>query len=222
MNNNSSSSGLFITFEGGEGTGKTTQIQKLKNTLEDKEGLSVIVTREPGGCDEAEKIRELLVQRDGGDWSAISECLLLYAGRYEHVNKVIKPALEAGKIVISDRFSDSTMAYQGYGRGLSKDTISSIHRLVLGQFEPDISFIFDMDVQTGLMRAEKRLASDLSHEDRFERMDIEFHENLRRGFIDIAENCPDRCHVINADRDIEEIAQDIFRITREKIGRHVI
>lgn len=177
--------GLFITFEGGEGSGKSTQIRLLKEYLE-QSGHGVILTREPGGTPEAEKIRDLLVQRDGGAWSAEEECLLLYAARKGHVERVIKPAIAAGKIVLCDRFSDSTMAYQGYGHGLSHAFIDNLDRLVLGGFKPDMTFMLDIAPEVGLARSERRLvsAADGSKEqteDRFERLDFSFHKKTAAG-----------------------------------------
>ena len=147
----SRSAGLFITLEGGEGTGKSTQIKYLKTYCENQ-GHEVVLTREPGGTPEAEKIRDLLVQRDGGQWTPMAEVMLLYAARSLNYTNLIKPALEAGKIVISDRFSDSTRAYQGYGHGLPLDKIEEIDQAVLEGFKPDITFIMDLPVHTGLAR----------------------------------------------------------------------
>ena len=174
--------GFFISVEGGEGSGKTTQIDLLVETLQ-KQGYDVVETREPGGTAEAERIRDLLVQRDGGDWSAMAEILLLFAARTMHIEKRLKPALNDGKIIICDRFTDSTIAYQGYGRGEDIDKIRQIEKLSIGDFEPDLTFILDIDVKTGLERSNKRLAEDdkaEQTEDRFERLDITFHEKLRR------------------------------------------
>lgn len=212
--------GLFITFEGGEGSGKTTQINKIAGKLADK-NIKVITTREPGGTPEAEKIRELLVQRDGGDWPPMAECLLLYAARAMHVEQVIRPALKKGKVVISDRFFDSTLAYQGYGRGLDTDTIKKLNTLILGDFRPDITFILDVDPQEGIRRSGRRLAAEKMKiqqtEDRFENLGLEFHQKLRQGFLDIAEQNPERCHVINALDDVDRIAAQVEKIVMGKI-----
>ena len=142
-----SGNGLFITLEGGEGSGKTTQIEKLAATLK-KQGQEGVTTREPGGTPEAEKIRELLVNRDGGNWSPIAEILLFFAARVTHVEKLIKPALTEGKIVICDRFTDSTRAYQSYGHNIDPDLIESFVQLSLGGFEPDLTFILDLDLES--------------------------------------------------------------------------
>ncbi|MGH1457200.1 MAG: dTMP kinase [Alphaproteobacteria bacterium] len=210
---------LFISLEGGEGAGKTTQINRLADFLT-AQGHRVLTTREPGGTKEAESIRNLLVQRDGGDWDAMAEVLLLYAARVMHINKVIKPALADGKIVICDRFSDSTMAYQGYGRGLDKDKITEIERITIDGFKPDLTLILDLGVRDGLARSNKRLSGQKGYEqteDRFERMDLEFHENLRAGFLDIAKQEPMRCSVINAAQSVDLMASDIQNIVAQKL-----
>ncbi len=196
----------FITFEGGEGAGKTTQIKRLAEFLE-AQGCDVVLTREPGGTPEAESIRDLVVQREGGDWDALSELLLFSAARCEHVSKLIKPSLAAGKTVICDRFSDSTLAYQGYGHGLDLDVIRHIDVIARGGIAPDLTFVLDIDVKVGLSRSRDRLAGDT--EDRFERLDIKFHERLRAGFLDIASMEPDRCRVLNASQDIDTLFSEI-------------
>ncbi len=212
------SKGLFISFEGGEGAGKTTQINYLIDAVKDA-GYEVVSTREPGGTAEAESIRNLLVKRDGGDWNAMAEVLLLFAARSMHVEKVIKPALEKGQIVICDRFTDSTVAYQGYGHGLDIDKINSIADISIDSFSPDLTFIMDIDVRAGLKRSISRLSDEQSSEDRFERLDISFHEKLRAGFLDIALKDNDRCFVINADQDIDNISVEIKNIALERLNR---
>jgi dTMP kinase len=204
---------MFISFEGGEGSGKTTQIQRLKTFFENK-GQSVITTREPGGTIEAEKIRELLVQRDGGDWTPTAEALLFFTARHMHVETKIKPALADGKIVICDRFTDSTIAYQGYGHRFDLTVLNQIQQVSIGDFEPDKTFILDIDVRDGLTRAGKRMEGDDdgSTEDRFERMDLSFHENLRQGYLTIAGQNPNRCVVIDANQSIEDVHSDIISI----------
>ena len=201
---------MFITFEGGEGSGKTTQIQLLKNYFEGQ-GRDVITTREPGGTIEAEKIRDLLVQRDGGDWTPTAEALLFFTARHMHVETLIKPALAEGRIVICDRFTDSTIAYQGYGHGFDLDVLKHIQQVAIGDFQPDKTFILDIDVKDGLLRAGKRMEGDDSAEteDRFERMDLSFHENLRQGYLAIAKDNPERCIIINAAQGVDDVARDI-------------
>lgn len=208
---------LFITFEGGEGAGKTTQIRLLSAALE-KEGHSVTATREPGGTPEAEAIRGLLVNRGGGAWSPVAECLLFFAARTMHVERLIKPALAAGKTVISDRFADSTTAYQSYGHGLDPSVTEQVYRLALGDFAPDLTFVLDLPPEEGLKRAGKRLAASGSDEDRFERLDLDFHRRLRQGYLEIAAKNPDRCLVVDAGRGEREIAAEIFAAVKRKQG----
>lgn len=211
--------GFFITLEGGEGTGKSTQISLLADFLREQ-GYDVVTTREPGGTPEAEKIRELLVHRDGGDWTPMAECLLFFTARHMHVETLIKPALAAGKIVISDRFTDSTRAYQSYGHNvLSPEMIETVKNIAIGDFEPDLTFILDIDVKTGLRRAGRRLDEDGSGEDRFEQLDLSFHKRLREGYLKIAAQHSRRCRVINADRTIEEIAEDMRDMTMQGMER---
>lgn len=213
--------GLFITFEGGEGSGKTTQINRLSSTLSQL-GYKVLTTREPGGTPEGEKIRDLIVQRDAGNWVPMAEVLLLFAARIMHVSKVIKPALEEGKIVICDRFADSTTAYQGYGHGVDQHVLDEINTIAMGHFKPDITFILDIDPEVGLQRSDRRLAAEQfqvkQREDRYEQLDIEFHKRLRRGFLDIAQKEPDRCHILDGSQDIDTVSKQIADIVRGKVG----
>ncbi len=212
--------GLFITLEGGEGSGKTTQIKRMQAALE-KAGRHVVVTREPGGTPEAEKIRALLVQRDGGQWTPMAECLLLFAARTMHVETLIKPALAEGKIVISDRFTDSTRAYQGYGHGMDFNKIESLNKIAIDGFKPDLTFILDLPVRTGLARAGKRMNRDGSAEDRFERLEIGFHEQMRQGYLDVAKHDPDRCVVVDAEQGIDDVTAAIMARLKEKVGHAV-
>lgn len=210
------SKGLFVTFEGGEGSGKTTQVKMLADYLQES-GREVVLTREPGGTGEAEKIRNLLVQSDGGNWAAIEECLLLFAARAHHVRTLIIPALLQGKIVICDRFTDSTMAYQGYGLGLDLERIEQINKVVLKNFAPNITFLLDIPADQGLARSKKRLQDEGSSEDKYESFDREFHEKLRRGFLDLARSNPNRMHVINATEGIKPIHNSIIRILEGRL-----
>ncbi|MGE4314360.1 MAG: dTMP kinase [Pseudobdellovibrionaceae bacterium] len=191
---------LFITFEGGEGAGKTTQIKRLAAALEGQ-GKPCLLTREPGGTPEGAKLRALLVERDGGQWSKEAETLLFFADRQLHVERVIKPALQAGQTVICDRFTDSTRAYQGYGHRQGTDLIETLVASVLNGFEPDITFLLDIDPKVGLTRAGKRMAGDGGTEDRFENLDLSFHERLRDGFLDLAAKNTHRFRVIDAAQD---------------------
>ncbi|PCI37019.1 MAG: dTMP kinase [Rhodospirillaceae bacterium] len=196
--------GKFITLEGGEGAGKSTQITLLKEALE-SQGLTVLVTREPGGTPGGEDIRNLLVKGDTLKWEPLTEALLNYSARHEHLEKVILPALEQGTWVLCDRFSDSTMAYQGYGHSMNREVIRRLHRLVVGDFYPNLTLILDMPVAEGL----KRAASRGEGEDRYERMGQDFHDRLRDGFLDIAKKDPGRCVIVDATGDVGTVAMVI-------------
>lgn len=209
-------SGTFITFEGGEGTGKTTQIKRLAGHLR-LLGLDVVTTREPGGAPGADSIRSLLVSGATDKWDPLSECLLLFAARREHLVKTVWPAMEQGAYVLCDRFADSTMAYQGYGHYVPKSFIQRLYEVVVGDFAPDLTLILDMDVRVGLRRANTRNADTASREDRFERMDLAFHERLRAGFLEIAQNAPERCAVIDADNTPEAIADQIRSVVDTRL-----
>jgi dTMP kinase len=205
--------GRFITLEGGEGSGKSTQLKRLVAALEAK-GIAALATREPGGSPGAEEIRALLVNGAPGRWDAITETLLVYAARADHVGRTIGPALQAEKWVICDRFADSTYAYQGAGRGLARETIRRIDSIVLDDFKPDFTLILDIGVETGLKRAGQRGAK----ESRFENFDRDFHERLRQAFIEIGKRHPDRCTIIDAARSEDEVAAAIWAAVARRFG----
>ena len=205
----------FITFEGGEGSGKSTQVKMLLDYLTQK-GIDFIKTREPGGSEDAEEIRKVLLSGKKDKWDSISEILLFSAARRNHLTKLIWPALESGKWVISDRFLDSTMAYQGYGRAdglLNKSEIEAMYHLVAGDFRPDLTFILDIDPREGLKRAFAR-----GDNNRMEDMDLSFHENLRNAYLDIAKQEPNRCVVIDATQSPEEIHKQIVLTLESKFN----
>jgi dTMP kinase len=204
--------GRFVTFEGGEGAGKTTQLKLLSEGLQST-GLSVLQTREPGGSAGAEEIRGLLVEGDPGRWDAISEALLHFAARRDHIEKTIKPALARGAWVLCDRFADSTMAYQGYGHGLERETIEAIQQLAIGAFKPDLTLILDVPVDGGLARAAGRAAET----SRYERMDVEFHERVRQGFLEVARRQPERCVVIEAQAGITAVQDALRRAIADRL-----
>lgn len=205
--------GKFISFEGGEGSGKSTQLRRLAATLGAR-GIACVTTREPGGCPGAEEIRRLLVVGGVGRWRPMSEALLNYAARIEHVAQTIQPALARGEWVLSDRFADSTMAYQGYGHGLGPEPIARLHQLTLGDLRPDLTLIFDIPVEEGLARARARGGN----EDRYERMGKAFHERLRAGFLEIARTEPKRCAVIDAIGDVETVADRVVAEVTARLG----
>ncbi len=207
--------GLFITFEGGEGTGKSTQIRLLAEYLE-KAGHSVVLTREPGGSTGAEEIRSLLLKGTTDKWDKMTEILLFTAARRDHLIKKIWPALEQGSVVLSDRFADSTLAYQGYGYGYDAETVKNIqtlYQLIAKDFKPDLTFVLDIDPIIGLKRSLDRSGNT---EVRFEGMDIQFHKNLREAFLTMAKQEPTRYRVINAAQSIERVHQDIIQAYQEK------
>ena len=197
--------GLFITFEGGEGTGKSTQVRRLADYFR-AQGRAVVETREPGGTPAGEALRNLLVTGEVGRWSAEAEAMLNAAARSVHVRDVIAPALAQGDVVISDRFIDSTRAYQGYAGGCSLDLINSLEKAAIGDCRPNLTFVLDLDAALGLARAKAR--GD-GMEDRYERKGLAFHEKLRAGFLAIAKAEPKRCAVIDASLDIESVASAI-------------
>ncbi|MAO54357.1 MAG: dTMP kinase [Rhodospirillaceae bacterium] len=205
--------GKFITFEGGEGGGKSTQLALLAKVLEDA-GIEVVTTREPGGTSGAEEIRDLLVRGTTDRWAPLAEVLLHFAARIDHVEKVIQPALETGAWVLCDRFTDSTMAYQGGGHGLGFDRIRELHHQILGNFRPDLTLILDLPVEEGLARAFGRAGA----EDRYERMDLGFHERIRATFLAIGEEEPNRCAIIDATGGVDDVQRDICAEVSHRLG----
>lgn len=201
--------GMFITFEGGEGSGKSTQVRRLAERLRSL-GRDVLVTREPGGTPEAEAVRALLVSGDVARWTAKSEALLNYAAREQHLQQVLRPALAAGRIVLCDRFMDSTRAYQGYAGGCELSFIDALEKAVVGPTRPDLTLVFDLEPATGLARARAR--GDALAEDRYERKGIAFHTKLREGFLDILRRDPRRCRLIDAAQDVEAVAGDVWSV----------
>jgi dTMP kinase len=209
--------GKFITLEGGEGAGKSTQIALLADGLR-AAGIDVVATREPGGAPGAEDIRGLLVRGDTNRWTPLAEALLHTAARVEHVDAIIRPTLASGTWIACDRFSDSTMAYQGDGLGLGRDRISALQSLTLGEFSPDLTLILDIDVETGLSRAKSRAMGHSGVDDRYERMGRDFHQRLRDSFLDIAKHEPDRCTVIDATQPVSILKVAIRKIITERFG----
>jgi len=206
----------FITVEGGEGAGKSTQARRLAAALRDK-GLEVVETREPGGSPGAEEIRRLLTTGEVGRWSPMAETLLNFAARADHIRRTIRPGLAAGRWVISDRFADSTMAYQGYGHGVDRGFIAHLAETVLGPLKPDLTLVFDLPVEQGLARAARRRGI----EDRYEKMGSDFHEALRKGFLAIAEAEPERCVLIDASGDEAATWARIAAAVSQRLGTAV-
>lgn len=204
---------VFITFEGGEGAGKSTQIGLLSEYLRSI-GHEVVTTREPGGSPDADTLRELLVTGEPGRWSPQAEALLNYAARESHLNHLIRPALAAGKTVLCDRFADSTRAYQGIAGQVGTDFVEMLDQAIVGSSQPDLTLIFDLDPQVGLERAHQRGGAD-----RFEKKGLRFHQNLRKAFLEIAGNNPARCRVIDASGSVEQVAAQIRACVEQSIGK---
>ena len=196
-------SGMFVAFEGIDGSGKSTQARLLAEHLRGT-GRDVVRTREPGGSPGAEEIRALVLEGDPDRWSAETEILLFTAARRDHLEKLIEPALDAGQIVVCDRFADSTRVYQGITRGDLRPVVDQLHALMIKR-EPDLTFIIDMDPNTGLERAFGRQGS----EERFEDFGADMQVKMRHGFLALAEEFPERCHIIDGNRAIEEVAADV-------------
>jgi len=198
--------GLFVTFEGPEAGGKSTQIGLLREFLE-KHGKDVLCTREPGGTPAGEAIRNLLQHDESGEnLVGAAETLLFEASRSQLVEEVIRPALQKGKVVICDRFSDSTVAYQGYGRGFGVEAVAHLNEFATGGLKPDVTFLLDIPVEEGFKRIEERNAANKTVKDRLESEAVEFHEKLRQGFLEMAKNEPERFVVIDARGTIEHTA----------------
>ncbi len=203
--------GRFITFEGGEGTGKSTQARILAERLTSA-GHEVVATREPGGSPGAEQLRSLLLQGEAERWSPVSETLLMYAARSDHLERLIRPALARGAWVVCDRFLDSTRAYQGAAGGVSNRLLETLERHVVGEDRPDLTLVLDLPVEQGLERAFGRNMFD-----RFEAMDRAFHEKLRQGFLALAAAQPDRCVVVDASGDVEAMAAAIWSAVEARL-----
>lgn len=195
--------GIFVTFEGIEGSGKSTQMKLLCRFLKDI-GIDYIATVEPGGTDIGEEIRGILLSVEHSGMTPLAELLLYAASRAQHVDEIVRPSLEKGLVVVCDRFSDSTLAYQGFGRGLDRDLIAKINDICTGGVLPDLTFLLDVDVVTGLKRNERAKKID-----RFELEAVEFHNNVREGYRSIAEREPGRVKIIDGDRRTEDVSRDI-------------
>lgn len=204
--------GTFITFEGIDGSGKSTQARLLAETLKN-DGLDVVLTREPGGSPGAEQIRALVLEGDPDRWSAETELLLFTAARRDHLERLIWPSITDGKIVISDRFADSSRIYQGSRSGDLRAMVDNLHNLMIGQ-EPDLTFIIDMDPDTGLARAKGRGGT----EERFEDFGAGLQAQMRAGFLALSREYSNRCVVVDGGRAISEVATDVARIAREHLA----
>lgn len=203
--------GPFLTFEGGDGVGKSTHLQRLGERLR-AAGRDVVVTREPGGSPGAEAIRELIVKGAVDRWSPAAEALLMFAARADHLEQTINPARKRGAVVICDRFADSTMAYQGLAGSLGEDAVRTLERLVVGDDGPDLTLILDAPEGVGLARAAGR-----GGDSRFEAKGADYQRRVREAFLDIARKNPARCVVIDAARSVEEVADEIAAVVEKRL-----
>ncbi|MCB1518781.1 MAG: dTMP kinase [Hyphomicrobiaceae bacterium] len=205
----------FITFEGGEGVGKSTQVKLLLEKLHN-EGVGTVRTREPGGTPRAEAIRSFILSGQPQSWGTGAEAVLFAAARLDHVNELVAPSLEAGKWVLSDRFHDSTRAYQGLNGGVDTKLIDALEILALNGHTPDLTIVLDMDPEKAFERVEKRALEDgiPISADRFEREDLEWHRRLRDAFHDIVKNNEERCVMLSADQSEEELAEEVWALVR--------
>ena len=203
--------GMFLTFEGIDGSGKSTQARLLAEHMRGA-GHEVILTREPGGSAGAEEIRNLVLQGDPDRWSAKTEILLFTAARRDHLERTIEPALAEGKVVICDRFADSTRMYQGLSRGDLRGLVDQLHRLMIGR-EPDLTLLVDMDPETGLSRAKGRQGT----EERFEDFGLDLQHTMRAGFLALAKEFPARFRVVDGNRDMDSVAQDVTNIVTKAL-----
>ncbi|MCB8820779.1 dTMP kinase [Microvirga rosea] len=208
--------GRFITFEGGEGAGKSTQIERLQRRLSGLD-FKVIATREPGGSPQAEKIRSFILGGEAKHMGPFAEALLFTAARIDHIDTVIIPALANGVHVLCDRFADSTKVYQGISGQVSRSLIESLEQVALKSLRPDMTFILDLPAEIGLSRAGERQAGKGERADRFEQEDIAFHRALREGFLAIAKEAPDRCVVIDATQDPDDVERAIWTALQNRL-----
>jgi dTMP kinase len=209
-------SGRFITFEGGEGVGKSTQIERLLHHLQ-RVGIKALTTREPGGSPKAERIRESLLSGAAKAFGPFAEALMFSAARLDHLEQTIRPALARGEFVLCDRFADSTRAYQGALGRIDAALIRALERAVVDKTRPDLTFVLDLPAEIGLARAAERRAGAGTRVDRFEGESAAFHEGLRQAFLDIARQEPERCVVIDADRAPGLVEADIWRVVQERL-----
>ena len=207
--------GRFITFEGGEGVGKSTQIQRLVARLQTG-GREVVATREPGGSAGAEMIRDLVLRGAADRWSPVTETLLMYAARRDHIERVIRPALARGAWVVCDRYADSTRAYQGAAGGTDPGLIAAMETYVLEEARPDLTLIFDLDPDVGVARAMDRAGAEL----RFESKGAAFHQRLREAFLGIAADEPERCALIDASGSIEAVEAAVWAQVGHRLAVH--
>jgi dTMP kinase len=207
--------GRFITFEGGEGAGKSTQVERLARRLS-ADGREVVTTREPGGSPGAESIRDIVLKGAADRWSPVTETLLMYAARRDHIERVIRPTLERGAWVVCDRFADSTRAYQGAAGGTDPRLITALETYIVEDVRPDLTLVFDLPAEVGLERAHARAGAEM----RFESKGMAFHQRLREGFRAIAAAEPDRCALIDATAPMDAVEAAVWSAVAERLAVH--
>lgn len=209
MKTSANNKGIFISFEGVEGAGKTTNIQYIAKKIKES-GHDILLTREPGGTKLSEAIRELLISKDFPEMHVTTELLMMFAARSEHLNKVILPAINDGKWVLCDRFTDATYAYQGAGRGISNNTIATLETLVQGSLKPNLTFLFDLEAEIGLGRAKSR-----GETDRFEQQHLDFFNKVRNKYLEMAAKEKNRYRIVNAQHDLKTVQKQIDNLLLE-------
>jgi dTMP kinase len=210
--------GLFITFEGGEGAGKSTQIQRLGARL-NAQGHKTITTREPGGSPKAELLREALLAGQFQAYGTFVEALMFYAARFDHLSETIIPALSRGDNVLCDRFSDSTRAYQGLSSDIPASVLEALDKIIVGSYQPDLTFLLDLPAETGLARAAQRRSSKGEGIDRYENEGLQFHQSLRQAFLNIAHSAPQRCVIIDAAEPVDIVEAHIWQNVHKKLHK---
>jgi dTMP kinase len=209
---------MFVTFEGPEGSGKTTQIRLLHDALSAR-GVAMAVTREPGGTPIGDKIRKILLDGGNRDMVPMCELLLYWAARAQHVEEIIRPALKSGKLVLCDRYTDSTMAYQGFARGIDFKLLADLDRIATQNLKPDLTLLFDLPVEIGLTRAHGRMQGQTgaAREDRFENEELEFHRQVRNGFLELAKKEPERFVVLDATLDCQTLHAQVLKTVTDAL-----
>lgn len=210
--------GVFITLEGIDGTGKSTQLRLLSKHLR-AQGYAVTLTREPGGTRMGEAIRRLLLASRSGKLNPLAELALMYAARAQHLEEVVRPALAKGQVVMSDRFSDASLAYQGYGRKLGAEIVRALDRIVCGKTQPDLTIVLDLEPREALARTRRRPGTRMIRGARFESEGLQFHARVRAGYIAIARREPRRVKVIKTDRRVREVQAEIRRLVEQVLAR---
>jgi len=212
--------GILITFEGIDGSGKSTQVSKLVEYLRGR-AVPAVMTREPGGTKVGEHIRALLLHPGNGKMASLTELVLMYAAREQHLDEVVRPALARGRVIVSDRYNDASFAYQGYGRMLGARTVRAIDRIICGRTQPDLTLLLDLDPRMALERARRRNSHRRSKDTRFENHGLKFQQRVRAGYLAMARQQPRRIKVISADRPAAEIQADVRKLVDALLAKHL-